>query len=67
MTAGGPVMATGEPNPTGLGRYCLPPPGTCYCRGCPHYEPLNADEYARLVKKARRELAESNDRKRGRR
>lgn len=34
-------MVNGQPNPTGTGRYCLPPPGTCYCRGCPHWVPLS--------------------------
>lgn len=41
----GPVMTNGQPNPTGTGRYCLPPPGTCYCSSCPHYRPLPAQEW----------------------
>lgn len=32
----GLLMANGEPNPTGEGRYCLP--ARCYCGACPGYE-----------------------------
>lgn len=37
-----PLMRNGRPNPGGTGRYCLPPPGTCYCGECPHWQPLRA-------------------------
>jgi len=44
-TAGDRCYQHREPEPeTGPklapGRYCLPPPGTCYCGKCPHYKPL---------------------------
>lgn len=41
-----PVMVSGQPNPGGTGRYCMPPPGTCYCRDCPHYRPLAEPNWA---------------------
>jgi hypothetical protein len=42
------VMQNGRPNPTGPGRYCMPPPGTCYCGGCAHWRPLVPIDYSRI-------------------
>lgn len=51
------LMANGQPNPTGEGRYCLPV--RCYCRTCPGYpEQAAAAEalYQREVRKALRAI-----------
>lgn len=41
-----PVMVNGEPNPTGTGRYCLPPPGTCYCGKCAWWRPPRVTDWS---------------------
>lgn len=51
------LMANGQPNPTGEGRYCAP--NRCYCRTCPGYEQQAAAaelEYQREVRRALRAI-----------
>lgn len=55
--AGALLMATGQPNPTGTGRYCAPL--RCYCGSCPGYdEQVAAAEltYQREVRRALRAI-----------
>jgi hypothetical protein len=46
--AGRLLMSNGQPNPTGTGRYCMPPPGTCYCGGCPHWRRMPEPDYSKI-------------------
>ena len=54
--AGPLLMATGQPNPTGSGRYCM---ARCYCGSCPQYaEQAAAAEaiYRQEVSRAQRAI-----------
>lgn len=44
-----PVMANGQPNPTGTGRYC--PPRICWCGECPWWTPAPPPNYAAAIAK----------------
>ena len=34
---------------TAVGRYCIQPPGTCYCGACPHWEPAPPVNYKAAI------------------
>jgi hypothetical protein len=57
LRAVGPVMANGEPNPTGTGRYC--PPSICWCGECSWWTPAPPVNYAAAIAK----LAEGGERR----
>ncbi len=63
---GVPVMVDGRPNPTGTGRYCLPPPGTCYCGGCPHHTPALRPNYRAAIEALHGREYRDKERKRNR-
>lgn len=52
---GVPLMANGQPNPTGTGRYC--PPAVCWCTGCAHWTPAPPINYASAVTRLQRAQA----------
>lgn len=46
------------------GSYCMPPPGTCYCRRCPHWTPLPPVNYAKAAADLDQREWERKDRRR---
>lgn len=50
---GTPLMANGQPNPTGVGRYCLTT-GTCHCGRCDHYYPPPLVDAAPIIARLQR-------------
>lgn len=50
--AGNPVMANGEPNPTGRGPYCAPL--RCYCGRCPSWHERPPVDYRAAVARLQR-------------
>lgn len=44
---GRPLMASGQPNPTGTGPYC--PPRICWCGRCPWWRPAPPINYAAAI------------------